>query len=127
MVALAGCGGSERQPALQKHLRRAVAAINGTTDYRALHAKLERTLAAVRAARPDAARDRKAKALTIDGLRWWLRGVDSQIAFVENDSGNLPIATRDALRADWARRRAAPLLRAAGRLLDVRIRTLSGF
>src|SRR5436190_1244027 len=86
-----------------------------------------RTLVAVRADRPRSAAERRAKRLAIAGVRAWLRGLESQIAFVENDSGNLPVATRDAKRAYHARLVGANLLRRAGDLLGIHIGMLSGF
>jgi hypothetical protein len=125
-AALGACGSQASETSLEKHLGLAVAQIRDMRDYRRLHSTLERTLAAVRAARPTSATERRAKPLVVGGLRWWLRGLESQIAFVENDSGNLPIATRDAARAYHAQRRGAKLLRRAGELLGLRIRMLSG-
>jgi hypothetical protein len=60
-------------------------------------------------------------------VRSWLRGLESQIAFVENDSGNLPIAARDAQRAYHERLVGANLLRRAGERLDIQIGVLGGF
>ena len=125
-AVLGGCGSDESS--LEQHLKQAAAQIRiAPNDSRSLHAKLERTLAAVEADDPSGAAERKAKTLTLAGLRSWLRGLESQIAFVENDSGNLPVATRDAHRAYHARLVGANLLRRAGRLLGVRIGTLNGF
>ena len=124
-AALAGCGSS--QSSLEQHLKQAAAQIRTTPEPRVLHTKLERTLAAVRADRPQSAAERRAKRLAIAGVRAWLRGLESQIAFVENDSGNLPVATRDAKRAYHARLVGANFLRRAGDLLGIHIGMLSGF
>jgi outer membrane murein-binding lipoprotein Lpp len=124
-TALAGCGSDESS--LQQHLKQAAGQIRATPDARALHAKLEQTLAAVKADHPETAAEQRAKPLAIAGLRSWLRGLESQIAFVENDSGNLPVATRDAKRAYHARLIGSNRLRRAGKLLGVRIGMLSGF
>jgi len=124
-AALAGCGSS--QSSLEQHLNHAAAQIRTIPEPRALHTKLERTLAAVRADRPQSAAERQAKRLAIAGVRSWLRGLESQIAFVENDSGNLPVAARDAKRAYHARLVGANLLRRAGDLLGIHIGMLSGF
>ena len=124
-AALAGCGSS--QSSLEQHLKQAAAQIRTTPVPSALHTKLERTLAAVRADRPQSAAERRAKRLAIAGVRSWLRGLESQIAFVENDSGNLPIAARDAKRAYHARLVGANLLRRAGGLLGIHVGVLSGF
>ena len=124
-AALAGCGSDES--ALGQHLKQAAAQIRATAESRALQAKLERTLADVRADRPETAAERRAKPVVVAGVRSWLRGLDSQIAFVENDSGNLPVAARDAHRAYHERLVGANLLRKAGKLLGIQIGMLSGF
>jgi hypothetical protein len=56
-----------------------------------------------------------------------LRGVEAVIAFVENDSGNIAAATRDAKRADRFLKRGADQLRAAGRVLGTRIGDVDGY
>jgi hypothetical protein len=53
--------------------------------------------------------------------------VQSRIDFHENDRGNIEAATRDANRANTALTKGATLLRAAGRLLDVRVGMLNGY
>ena len=112
VAALAGCGSS--QGPLEQHLKQAAAQIRTTAAPRVLHTKLERTLAALTADRAKTGAERSAKRLAIAGVRSWLRGLESQIAFVENDSGNLPVAARDAHRAFHARLVGANLLRRAG-------------
>jgi hypothetical protein len=124
-AALAGCGSS--QSSLEQHLKQAAAQIETTPAPRVLQTKLERTLAALTADRPKTGSERTAKRLAIAGVRSWLRGLESLIAFVENDSGNLPVAARDAHRAYHARLVGANLFRRAGERLDIQIGTLSGF
>jgi hypothetical protein len=124
-AALAGCGSS--QSSLEQHLKQAAAQIDTTAAPRVLQTKLERTLAALTADRPKTGSERTAKRLAIAGVRSWLRGLESLIAFVENDSGNLPVAARDAHRAYHARLVGANLLRRAGERLDIQIGTLGGF
>jgi hypothetical protein len=124
-AALAGCGSS--QSSLEQHLKQAAAQIGTTPAPRVLHTKLERTLAALAADRPKTGPERSAKRLAIAGVRSWLRGLESQIAFVENDSGNPPVAARDAHRAYHARLVGANLLRRAGERLDIQLGMLSGF
>ena len=124
-AALAGCGSS--QSSLERHLKQAAAQIDATSAPRVLHTKLERTLAALTADRPRTGAERSAKRFAIAGIRSWLRGLESQIAFVENDRGNPPIAARDAHRAYHARLVGANLLRRAGERLDIQIGMLSGF
>ena len=71
--------------------------------------------------------ERRAKALAIRGFQWTRRGNESRIDFVENDSGNLPVATRDAKRADRGLKKGANLLRAAGEILGFRLGRLNGY
>ena len=122
-LALAGCGASDS--ALETHLRQAISQIQGTRDYRALQAKLRRSLATIEKD-PD---ERRAKAPAVEGLRSALRGVAALIEFVENDSGNLPAATVDEARAFKSWSRAARLLRKAGAELGIEIDSgsLNGF
>lgn len=63
----------------------------------------------------------------MQGFAWTLKGIESRIDFVENDSGNIEAATRDAARADRALKRGASLLRAAGRVLGVHVPSLNGY
>ena len=122
-LALAGCGASDS--ALEAHFRQAISQIENTHDYRALQAKLRRTLAVIEKDRDE----RRAKTLAVQGLRSALRGVAALIEFVENDSGNLPAATVDEAHAFKFWSRAARLLREAGAELGVEIGSgaLNGF
>ena len=122
-LALAGCGSSD--PALETHFRQTISEIQGARDYRALQAKLRRTLAVIEKDRDE----RGAKTLAVQGLRSALRGAAALIEFVENDSGNLPAATVDEARAFKSWSRAARLLRKAGADLGVEIGSgsLNGF
>ena len=120
-VALAGCGASDS--ALEAHFRQAISQIDDTRDYRALQAKLRRTLAVIEKDRDE----RPAKTLTVQGLRSALGGVAAQIEFVENDRGNPPVAAADEWRAYKSWSRAARLLRKAGAELGVEIGSLNGF
>lgn len=124
-VVAAGCGSSES--ALERHFRSGIESIRATPDNKKLHARLERTLAGIRRDRADDGNARKARQLASAGFGWTLAGLDSQIAFVDNDRGNLPIAARDAARGYHLRLRGARLLRQAGRLLDVRVGSLDGY
>jgi hypothetical protein len=54
-------------------------------------------------------------------------GIGSQLDFIENDSGEVAAATRDAVRADRYLTRGANRLRAAGRALGVQIGDLNGY
>jgi hypothetical protein len=125
---LPGCGsdGASAGP-VEKQLLEAVAAIGATHDDRALRGKLGRTFAKLEHDRATTAAGRRARSLTAEGLRSSLGALQSNIAFAENDSGNIEAATRDAVRADRLWRRAAKLLRSAGRVLGLRVGRLRGY
>jgi len=122
LLLVAGCGSSDTS--VRRDLLRGVAQIRHTHDARKLQAELRRTLASLRRDRASTAAERRAKELASRGFEATLAGVQSQIDFYENDSGNIEAATRDALRADRSRARGARLLRAAGRALGLRIGSL---
>jgi hypothetical protein len=122
VVFFAGCGSSDS--AVKRDLLRGVAEIRTTHDAKKLQSKLRGTLARLRRDRASTDAARRAKALGIAGLVATLNGLQGQIDFYENDSGNIETATRDAVRADRGRKRGAILLRAAGRALGLRIGTL---
>jgi hypothetical protein len=125
-LTAAGCGSGASRPPIEKDLRRAVAEINTTREYRPLRTKLRATLAAIERADTSTMSEHRAKELTTQGVRSALVAVDARIAFVENDRGNLPIATRDATRAYHASLRAARLFRAAGEALGLRVGSIDG-
>jgi hypothetical protein len=125
-------------------LRRAVAAGDATVERELLHgvaqiratrpdrrrqlqATLARTLAALRRARGSTPAGRRARELAIQGFESTLKGVQSQLDFVDNDRGNIEAATRDAKRADRFLRLGADRLRAAGRALGLRIGEINGY
>ena len=122
LLLVAGCGSSDTS--VRRDLLRGVAQIRLTHDARKLQTELRRTLASLRRDRASTAAERRAKELATRGFEATLAGVQSQIDFYENDSGNIEAATRDALRADRSRARGARLLRAAGRALGLRIGSL---
>ena len=122
LLLVAGCGSSDTSD--RRDLLRGVAQIRHTHDARKLQTELRRTLASLRRDRASTAAERRAKELATRGFEATLAGVQSQIDFYENDSGNIEAATRDALRADRSRARGARLLRAAGRALGLRIGSL---
>jgi hypothetical protein len=122
LAILAGCGDSPKDGGLKAVFEDGVASIRATQDFEQLRAKLRRTIAGLRSTR-----DGEGRALAIRGFEATLQGVQSRIDFHENDSGNITAATRDARRANAWLERGATLLRAAGRLLDVRVGTLSGY
>jgi hypothetical protein len=122
LAILAGCSDSPKDGGLKAVFEDGVASIRATQDFEQLRAKLRRTIAGLRSTR-----DGEGRALAIRGFEATLQGVQSRIDFHENDSGNITAATRDARRANAGLERGATLLRAAGRLLDVRVGTLSGY
>ena len=81
----------------------------------------------LRRAQASTPRERRAKALAVDGFLMARKGVEYLIAFDENDSGEVAAATRDAARADNFLRLAARRLRSAGLLLGIRIGDLRGY
>ena len=99
-----------------------VANVRETRNYEVLRSSLNETLKRLRSAH-----DGTARRLAIGGFEATLRGVEARIDFVENDSGNVAAATRDSQRADAGFSRGARLLRAAGRLLGVRVGELNGY
>src|SRR4051812_34158826 len=117
---LAGCGSSERS--VKAVLTDSLATVRQTQDYEAQRADLRDALKQLRSTR-----DGEARRLAIRGFEATLRGVEARIDFVENDSGNVAAATRDARRADLGLGAGARLLRAAGRLLEVRVGRLNGY
>jgi hypothetical protein len=126
VLALAGCG-STSETSLEKHFRHGIAEIRTTQDKKKLHGELERTLARLRHDAAAGAAAKEARGRAIAGFYLTRKAVESEIAFVENDSGNLPVATRDASRGYHLRLRGAKLLRSAGRLLGVRVGDLAGY
>jgi hypothetical protein len=122
LAVLTGCGDSPRDAGLKAVFEDGVVSIRATQDYEQLRSRLRRTIAGLRSTR-----DGKKRALAIRGFEATLRGVQSRINFHENDRGNIRAATRDARRANARLARGAALLRAAGRLLDVRVGTLNGY
>jgi hypothetical protein len=119
---LPGCGNSEQDAddSLRDTFRAGVAAMR-TTRGVTLERKLKATLAALRRDQASTAAGRRGRALAIQGFTWALRSVEADLEFQFEDSGRLAEATRDARRAATARQKAEPLLRAAGRELDVEV------
>jgi hypothetical protein len=111
---------------LKRDLARGVAQIRTTHAQRALAARLGATVKRLRADAASTAAGRRARTLAIDGFGSTLRGIRTQLDLVENDSGNIERAVRDAVRADRYLDRGARLLRAAGRALGIRVGKLNG-
>lgn len=70
---------------------------------------------------------REGRRLAVGGYLWALWGLRAQIEFVDEDSGQVAEATRDAARADRCWLHAAPRLRAAGKALGVPVGLVNGF
>ena len=124
-LALAsGCGPSA--PALggadlsiKQDLLRGVREIRGTHDRKRLRVERVHLRAHLRRVHGTTASARRGRELALQGLEATLKGIRSQLAFSENDSGEIAAATRDAKRADRYLRRGANLLRAAGQTFGI--------
>ena len=112
---------------IERDLRRGVEEIRATRDRKKLHAELVRLLAHLRRTQATTASARRGRELALEGFEATLRGVRSQLDFIENDSGEVAAATRDAKRADRYLRLGAARLRAAGQVLGVRVGELNGY
>ena len=96
--------------------------IRESHDAKKLHAQLTQTLASLREGSGSPGRR-----LAVQGFAATLRGVQAQVDLIENDSGTLEAAVRDAAKADRYRTRGANLLRAAGRTLGISVGELGGY
>ncbi len=130
VALLGGCGSSPAartaDASVKRDVLRGVAEIRIAHDYKKLHAELLRVVASLRRDRASTPAARRARVLAIEGFEATLMGVRSELDFSENDSGNIEAATRDAKRADRYLTRAANRLRAAGRVLGIRVGKLNG-
>ena len=126
LMLVAGCG-STGSDSVRADVLRGIAQIRGSHDAKKLRDQLIHTLANLRRDHASMAADRKGKRLALQGFAWTRRGVEAQIAFYANDSGNIEAATRDAKKADRSRKRGANLLRAAGRALGVTVGRLKDY
>jgi len=129
-VALAGCASStpERRAddaAIRHELVRGVGHIRATRDRHKLNRQLAVSVARLRRLAGSTASARQARELAISGFRLTIEGTRYQLAFAENDSGEVAAATRDAALADSFLTRGSNRLRAAGRLLGIRIGALN--
>ena len=122
LAVVVGCGSSS-SPSVRDEFVRGIEQIRGSHDANKLHAQLGETLANLRRARSPT----PGRRLAIQGFAATLRGVKAQVELIENDSGNLEAAVRDAAEADRYRMRGANLLRAAGRALGLRVGELKGY
>lgn len=129
LLAACACGtsGAPSTGALETAVAEGTADVRSRTDMEALHARLLGTVARIRALRETDPELRRARALALRGFGLTLRGVESRLAFANDDSGEVAAATRDAVLADRYLSRGAELLRAAGRLLGLRVGRLNGY
>jgi hypothetical protein len=127
LLAIAGCGSSSAsEDSVKQDFAHGISQLRAIHDYEKLRAKLTVTLRKLRQEPAPSTAARRAKGLAVQGFSSTLRGVDSEIDLVENDRGEIGMATRDAKRAARSLRRGARLLRAAGRILGVRVGSFSG-
>ncbi len=112
---------------LRAALVHGVAQIRGTHDEGMLRVSLLHTLAHLRSVRASTPAEVDTLRLAIRGFASTLRGINSRLAFTQNDSGNVEAATRDARRADRSLKKGANLLRAAGRSLGIEVGSLNGY
>ena len=98
LLLVAGCVSPGSGSAVERDLRRGEAQIRHTRDAKKLRSELRGTLAKLRRDDPSGAAERRARALAIRGFEATLASVQSRIDFMDNDSGNVAAATRDAVR-----------------------------
>jgi hypothetical protein len=107
-------------------LLRGVAQIRHVRPAEKLDRQLVRTLRSLRRDRASTPAGRRGRRLAIAGFTWTRMGLKAQLDFINNDSGNIEAATRDAKRADHYLNGGASRLRAAGRAFGLRIGKLNG-
>jgi hypothetical protein len=122
LTVVVGCG-SSTSPSVKDQVVRGIEQIRASHDAKKLHAQLGQTLANLRRTRSAT----PGRRLAVQGFAATLRGVQGQVDLIDNDSGNLEAAVRDAAEADRYRARGANLLRAAGRALGIRVGELKGY
>jgi hypothetical protein len=103
-----------------------LAQVRTSKDTKKLRAQVARTLSELRSERGSTGAGRRGRRVAIQGFAWLQKGIDSQLAFTANDSGNVEAATRDAKNADRYLTRAAKLLRTAGRVFGAHVGELEG-
>ncbi len=129
-VALAGCASSTPEPraddaAIRHELVRGVGHIRATRDRHKLNRQLALSIARLRQLPGSTASARQARELVVSGFRLTIEGTRHQLAFAENDRGEVAAAARDAALADSFLTRGSNRLRPAGRLLGIRIGALN--
>jgi hypothetical protein len=134
MTLTLGCGcGSSRSGVgtadarVNQELRRGVEEIRSIHDRKKLDAELSSIVARLRRERGSTAAVERARKAALAGFELTRKGVGSQIDFIENDSGEVAAATRDARRADEYLRRGAILIRMAGLALGTQVGDLDGY
>lgn len=126
VAALTGCGSSEPagpavEAAIRQELVRGISHIRTTRDRHELNRQLALSVARLRELVLSTASARQARELVASGFRLTIEGTRHQLYFAEHDSGEVAAATRDAVLAGNLLVRGANRLRAAGRLLGIRI------
>jgi hypothetical protein len=99
--------------------------IRATRDRHKLNRQLALSIARLRQLPASTASARQARELAVSGFRLTIEGTRHQLAFAENDSGEVAAAARDAALADSFLTRGSNRLRAAGRSLGIRIGALN--
>jgi hypothetical protein len=132
LALVGGCGTSTSQTptdetSIRQELLRGVHAIRTTHDRHALRRELAAILVRLRRSQGSTLAARHARRWAIQGFEATIKGIRSQLDFVEHDSGEVAAATRDAERADRYLKLGANLLRAAGGALGIRIGTLNAY
>jgi hypothetical protein len=132
LVLVCGCGfersgTSTADAAVKQDLLRGVDDIRSTHDRKTLAAQLNRVIARLRSERGSTDAGERARTVALGGFVLTRKGVGSQIAFIDNDRGEVAAATRDARRADRYLGRGADRIRRAGLALGIQIGDLDGY
>jgi hypothetical protein len=131
-AVVSGCGSSAPTPgpadrSIEQDLLRGVREIRTTHDRKTLRVELVHLLAHLRRLHGTTETARRGRELALQGFEATLVGTQSQLVIVENNSGEVAAATRDAKRADHYLRRGANRLRAAGQVFGIQIGELNGY
>lgn len=118
-LLLAGCGSTDPVKADVLH---GIELMQSKESPRRLRDQARETITRLQADRPRTAAGRKAKLFALRALSSWRRGLRAQIAFIENDSGNVWAATRDAETSYRAHAEAVFYMLKAARVFRVPVR-----
>lgn len=118
-LLLAGCGSTDP---VKRDVLHGIELMQSKESPRRLRDEAGRTIVRLRADHPRTAADRKAKPLALRALSWWVRSLRARIVFIENDSGNVWAATRDARASYRAHARSVFYMLKAARAYGVQIR-----